>query len=116
MLIKAYGEFWNPFATDWKSKELLGKGLPKNYRHEINFWEAKGIYVLLREFRPVYVGKSWADRIGPRLYEHLADKFAGRWDMFSWYSVSKPNKTTKDVNSPKNRPVPLRTAIATLES
>lgn len=47
----------------------------------------RGIYVLLSDFKPVYVGKA-ADRdLGARLQDHLRDRHAGRWDMFSWYGI-----------------------------
>ncbi len=107
--------------VDWKSRELIGFGPnrePNKFPFSINFWEAKGIYVLLREFKTIYVGQAFAGEgsIAKRLYDHLSDRHAGRWDMFSWYSVSKPNKTNKTVSKCENRQLKLNTAVDTLEA
>ena len=122
MLIKTYGEFWNPFLTDWKGSKLDGKakievvraGATVKLMHTINFWDAMGVYVLINDFKPVYVGQSI--NLGPRLATHLTDRFAGRWDMFSWYSVCKPNTSSGTVNKPKIRYVTMPTLIDTLEA
>jgi hypothetical protein len=92
MLIRAYGEFWNPDIVEWGSRgagnrgELLGRGKWHGTIVEIDSWEQHGIYVLLDEFRPVYVGKAFGVCLGPRVRNHLAD-LAGRWNMFSWYGI-----------------------------
>jgi hypothetical protein len=122
VLIKTYGEFWNPFLTDWKAQRLDGKakvevvqaGKRVRIMHTINFWDAMGIYVLINDFKPVYVGQS--GQLGKRLADHLTDRFAGRWDMFSWYSVCKHNITSGGVNRPKVRAVKMATLIDTLEA
>ncbi len=122
MLIKSYGEFWNPYLTDWASQNLEGKaklevvrrGKRVRQMHEINFWDAKGIYVLINDFKPVYVGKS--DHLGRRIADHLVDRFAGRWDMFSWYSVCRANTTSGTTSQPDNRRLSMDTIIQTLEA
>lgn len=122
MLIKTYGEFWNPYLVDWSGKKLEGqaklqvtrKGVPKKVLHTINFWDAQGIYVLLNDFKPVYVGQSV--QLGKRLADHLGDRFAGRWDMFSWYSVCNPSITTGGISNPGNRKLAMSTVIDTLEA
>ncbi|MCW2749736.1 MAG: hypothetical protein JWR83_846 [Aeromicrobium sp.] len=96
MLIKSYGEYWNPEAVDWSAASLYGSRVdPKDAKKSLenNYWRAKGIYVLHAEFRPVYVGKALGTTsgIGPRLEAHLTDRLIGRWDSFSWFSVSKPS-------------------------
>jgi len=49
------------------------------------------IYILWSNYQPVYVGKATGQRgLGPRMRDHLADRLGGRWDLFSWYSLSKP--------------------------
>lgn len=53
----------------------------------VDVWRQQGIYVLLSNFRPVYVGKAADRNLGSRLRDHLSDRHAGRWDMFSWYGV-----------------------------
>lgn len=121
MLIKSYGLYWNPDIVNWGSPgagnagELKGK-VKDNGSHTIDFWKAKGIYVLHNEFRPIYVGKAFGTLLGPRLRNHLTDRLAGRWDMFSWFSVSAPRFTTKDVSKPGKRQVSPETVTNTLEA
>jgi hypothetical protein len=122
MLIKAYGEFWNPFLTDWAGQKLEGRaklqvtrdGEKKTVTHTINFWKATGIYVLYNDFNPVYVGKTTV--LGKRIADHLSDRFAGRWDMFSWYSVCKPNTSSGGVGKAVGRKVSVDSVISTLET
>lgn len=120
MLIRTYGMFWNPDIVDWGQQgpgqggELLGR--VKGHTHPIDFWNAYGIYVLHNEFRPIYIGQTARTRLGPRLRNHLTDRFAGRWDMFSWFSLSKVNTTTNDVSDPGKRQVLPATVNDTLEA
>jgi len=120
MLIRTYGMFWNPDIVDWGQQgpgqggELLGR--VKGPNHPIDFWNAYGIYVLHNEFRPIYIGQAASTRLGPRLRNHLTDRFAGRWDMFSWFSLSKVNTTTGDVSDPGKRQVLPATVNDTLEA
>lgn len=116
MLIQSYGEFWNPFLVQWSGSSLKGSGEIDGTTCEIEFWAARGIYVLLHDFKPVYVGKADGTSIGDRLKSHLTDRLAGRWDMFSWYSICKPNKTYGNVNDPTTRTVDLSDAISTFEA
>lgn len=109
MLIKSFGLYWNPDIVDWGAVgagnrgDLAGVITRKKEKHRINFWEAKGIYVLHADFKAVYVGKALRTSIGARLRDHLADRFAGRWDMFSWFSISNPRITKRDVACPSGR-------------
>ncbi len=119
MFIKAFGEYWNPFVIDWTSNEAWGvieSKMKKIIR--VNFWNAMGVYVLYSDFRPVYVGMSFADNcsIFKRLADHRINRRAGRWDSFSWYCVSKPNITYGTVNSAKIRPGDLKAFTETLEA
>jgi hypothetical protein len=117
-IVKSYGEFWNPDAVDWGAKELLGTWRDAGTNKENNFWSAKGIYVLYQEFKPLYVGKALADSsgVGKRLADHLSDRLVGRWDMFSWYSLSKPSKTSSSVNLAGGRHLSTKQMIETLEA
>ncbi|MFT9774190.1 hypothetical protein ACMZ29_16230 [Brevibacterium casei] len=85
---------------------------------ENNFWNAKGIYVLHHEFKPLYVGKALADSsgIGKRLADHLTDRLVARWDMFSWYSLSKPKKTSPAVALAGARHLSTKQMVETLEA
>lgn len=122
MLIKSYGEFWNPDIVDWGTVgygnrgHMVGKVKENNRSFDIDFWEAKGIYILYHDYKAVYVGKAYSNGMGPRLRNHLSDRLAGRWDMFSWYSVCSPRITQGDVSSPGNRRLSPDTIINTLEA
>jgi len=109
MLIRNYGEYWNPDLINWdqpkikKVGELYGFAKVNGAQLKINFWNARGIYVLYSDFKPVYVGKAFKTSIGSRIEAHLRDRLAGRWDMFSWFSISSIRKTQKDVSKPAKR-------------
>lgn len=121
MLIKAYGTLWNPDIVDWGRRGagnrgcLLGWVSKGDYSYCIDFWNAQGIYVLLSEFRAIYVGKS-GKSMGKRLRDHLTDRFAGRWDMFSWFSISGVRTTTYDVSAPGQRQLGPNVMINSLEA
>ncbi len=122
MLIRAYGMFWNPEVVDWgqpgagNKGTLAGKVKVSGRTYSIDFWNAYGIYVLHQDFRAIYVGKAAETRLGSRVRNHLADRFAGRWDMFSWFSLSKINVTTRRVSNPGTRQVSEKTVNDTLEA
>ena len=122
MLIRAYGMYWNPEVVDWGSigagnkGTLIGKMTRKKHTYEIDFWDALGIYVLYDQFRPIYIGKAVSTRIGPRIRDHLTDRFAGRWDMFSWFSQSTINTTTCTLRAPGGRPCSAQNVSNTLEA
>jgi hypothetical protein len=88
----------------------------KGVSHDMDFWLAQGIYVLHSEFRPVYVGKAFGTRLGPRLRAHLTDHLQGRWDMFSWYTLSTLNKLTGTLRDPGARKLKPDTVNDTLEA
>ena len=121
MLIKSYGQFWNPNIVDWGARgpgnkgKLLGKVAVGTRLVETDIWEQRGIYTLHDDFRVVYVGKTEEQNLGKRLRDHLTDRFAGRWDMFSWYGLKQINKTGK-LRQHGQRQVLPGTIIGTLES
>lgn len=121
MLIKAYGSFWNPDIINWGSQGPGNKGrlsgwvTKGNWSYEIDFWNSQGLYVLHSDYKTIYVGKS-GNAMGARLRDHLTDRFAGRWDMFSWFSVSGVRTTTYDVSKPGVRQVGPGLVIETLEA
>ncbi|WP_075989703.1 GIY-YIG nuclease family protein [Vibrio fluvialis] len=123
MLIKAYGTYWNPEMVEWGSRgagqggKLVGTvKFDSKTKKEIDFWDAKGIYVLHSEYKTIYVGKAFGTSIGKRLRDHLTDRLAGRWDMFSWYSVSAPKKVEGGVTKPGKRQIGPETYIDTFEA
>ena len=122
MLIKAYGQLWNPHIIDWGSRgagnkgKLIGEVLRQKKWHDIDFWEARGIYVLHSDFRAIYVGQILSDALGKRIRDHFTDRFAGRWDMFSWFSVAAPRFSRNDVSAPGKRTVAAKTVVDSLEA
>jgi len=121
MLIKSYGQYWNPDAVNWGSVgkgnagTLLGKTKLDGKTVSCDVWKQRGIYTLHDEFRLVYVGKTEDQDLGKRLRDHLTDRFAGRWDMFCWYGIRRINKTGT-LRAFGQRQVPPATLIQTLES
>lgn len=65
----------------------MGKGKWGKRNIVIDSWDQHGIYILHYEFKAVYVGQVFDQPLGKRLRDHLTDRFAGRWDMFSWYGI-----------------------------
>lgn len=122
MLIRAYGLLWNPDSVEWGSKgagnkgQLQGKVRRKRKTRTIDFWETQGVYVLHADFKTVYVGKADSRRLGPRLRDHLTDRFAGRWDMFSWFGLSTVAAGEERVREPGVRQVQPKIIIDTLEA
>lgn len=129
MLIHLYGEFWNPDTIDWgapgKKKggdgnkgSLIGKVKAESGKTVVlDFWDARGVYALYDNFRLVYVGEAFrgvTGCLGKRLRDHLTDRFAGRWDMFSWFSTSSMRERT--LRAPGSRQVSPDAVIDTLEA
>lgn len=92
-LIQAFGENWSPDVVEWgkqgvQAGMLLGRvGEKKRDQRRVNVWEERGVYVLLHDRVPVYVGKTGRKALGARLREHRTDEYAGLWDQFSWYGI-----------------------------
>jgi hypothetical protein len=122
MLIRAFGQYWNPDSVDWgklgagNRGTLLGNITRKKKKYVIDFWNAKGIYVLHADFKAVYVGKTDGTKLGPRLRQHLTDRFGGRWDMFSWFATSTIAAKKGRVRDPGKRSVEPGTVVSTLEA
>src|SRR5690242_1546315 len=82
VLIRAYGELWNPELVSWGRPGPGGGGkmwgrvrLPYG-RTRTNVWEQRGMYVLHHEWRVVYVGKTEGNDLGARIKHHLSDPLA----------------------------------------
>ncbi|MGN6292438.1 MAG: hypothetical protein ACTHMV_06790 [Chitinophagaceae bacterium] len=123
MLIRAYGQYWNPDIIEWGKQGPTNKGkLLGDVRFKdgktipIDFWDAKGVYVLFDRFKCIYVGKALETSLGFRLRSHLSDRLAGRWDMFSFFSVSTVNKTTKNTRNPGQRQITQGVTINSFEA
>jgi hypothetical protein len=117
VLVRGYGQFWNPDIVSWSKKALVGTARPPDEpAFQVNVWKADGIYILYRDFRPVYVGKAATQSLGVRLEAHLGDRLSGRWDMFSFYITSTLNRSYQNVRRPGGRHLNPKTVIDTLES
>jgi hypothetical protein len=109
-LIRAFGEFWRKEALYRRQRGSRDQGwLPgtakiNGRRTEVDVWRQRGIYVLLSDYKPVYVGQASDRSMGSRLRDHLTDRHAGRWDMFSWYGVLDLDKR----GAHGREPVPFR--------
>lgn len=122
MLIRGYGEYWSPELVDWGERgrhrgQLPGVARPAGEEaFEVDVWEAMAIYILWNNYQPVYVGKATGQRgLGPRMRDHLADRLGDRWDLFSWYSLSKPLKGG-GVSTPGTRQVTPAEVLAAFEA
>jgi len=119
MLIKLYGEYWNPDAVEWGTRgagnngQLLGL-LDGHGKKALDFWDSRGVYALHDDFRVVYIGQALDQPLGKRIRDHLTDRLAGRWDMFSWYSLSTFRE--KNVRKPGQRQTTPADVIDTLEA
>lgn len=82
----------------------------------MDVWEAMAIYILWNNYQPVYVGKATGQRgLGPRMRDHLGDRLGDRWDLFSWYSLSKPLKSG-GVSTPGTRQVGPAEVLSAFEA
>lgn len=121
MLIKAFGSYWNPDIVDWGGRgpgnkgSLAGRVKINGKTLAVDLWGAKALYVLSDEFRCVYVGQAFDRSLGPRLRDHLTDRFAGRWDMFSWFALSNITKKG-NIIPPGQRQVGPAMVMDTLEA
>jgi hypothetical protein len=88
VLIRAYGEFWNPDLVNWKEKSgLIGIDPRKTL---VDVYEQRGVYVLFDEYAPVYVGRAHKISIGYRLFQHRISQRKGpRWNRFSWFGFNE---------------------------
>ena len=117
ILIKTYGEFWDSELVNWNNKwYLLGRRSRKG--KDINVYEERGVYVLYKDYLPVYVGKADVSSIGYRLQLHRNSWRKGpRWDRFSWFGIMGLNDKDKLRRRRKTRlRVTTDELIATLEA
>lgn len=77
-LIKTYGEYWIPDLVDRAKKgRLLGQETKSKRSPDVNVYEERGIYVLYKDYLPVYVGKAFRQSIGNRLQLHRESRRKG---------------------------------------
>jgi hypothetical protein len=116
-LIRTYGEYWSPELVDWSKSKLLAKQTKNKKAVDFNVYDERGVYVLFKDYVPVYVGKAFRQSIGRRLQLHRESRRKGsRWDSFSWFGLKgfKANGELRSLNKvPSLRPDVL---IETLEA
>ena len=122
MLIRAYGQFWNPDIVDWGSRGRGNQGsLSGKMKWDdgetvpVDCWNQRGIYVLYYDFKCVYLGRAFGQPIGKRLRDHLTDRFAGRWEMFSWYGIDTI-KRNGELRRAGTRQINPKTLVDTVEA
>ena len=118
VVIRAYGEYWDPDLVNWGRKGPGNKGTldGKIGQQSVDVWEQRGIYVLHHDWRVVYVGRVTSGSLGARLRTHRSDWLAGRWDRFSWYGTRgiRADGTLSKAAYSKN--VATTNAIKTMEA
>lgn len=87
-IITSIGIFWSREAVDWNSNKKIVGFQGENNADEVDFTDQIGLYILYDRREPIYIGKS-QNSIGKRLLDHTKDRFAGRWDRFSWFGFRK---------------------------
>jgi hypothetical protein len=117
-LIRTYGEFWSPDMVDWGNTwRLFGKKNKGPKSPDLNVYEERGIYVLYKNYVPIYVGKAIRQSIGYRLQLHKESRRKGpRWDSFSWFGLKgfRANGELRLLN--KRIPIRSEALIETLEA
>jgi hypothetical protein len=111
MIIKVYGQFWSRDRVNWATRELLGV---RKGKKRCDIWDQRGIYALYKDFQVVYVGQADSRGIGVRLAEHRTDRFAQRWDSFSFFGICEVDQHGK-AKPAKKVTVPPTSLIKSLE-
>jgi transcriptional regulator with XRE-family HTH domain len=114
-LINAFGMFWDRNRVQWKPSMPRLLGVQQSGSEPVNFTEQAGVYVLYDGSRPIYVGKAFERRMGPRLFDHTRDRLTGRWSRFSWFGVRGVRDDGQLTEFPKSE-LGLSSLIATMEA
>jgi hypothetical protein len=86
--LRHYGLRWVRDEGQLRRGLMLGQSTSLPGGVICNFWPAGGIYVLLRDTSPIYVGIG--GRIGSRLMKHTKEPhLTAAWDHFSWFSTEE---------------------------
>jgi hypothetical protein len=92
MLIRNYGLFWKADEVFWgrpyAGGSLLGVPAANIKAKPVDFRDQIAIYVLYKDFTPVYVGQTKDQRLFGRLRQHRrSSKMRDRWTRFSWFGI-----------------------------
>jgi len=85
-IITSFGVFWRRNAINWTSTPRI-LGTQSIDATTVDFFGQLGIYLLYDGREVIYVGRSTDRPLGKRLFEHTFDRFATRWDRFSWFGL-----------------------------
>ncbi len=85
-IITAIGMYWQRDLVHWGAKPKMA-GIQKNGSVMVDFCDQIGIYLLYDGREVIYVGRTDKRRLGTRILEHTKDRFAARWDRFSWFGL-----------------------------
>lgn len=110
-LITAYGRFWSRDMFEDNQKKLYGSAI-NTAKANYDFSKDSGIYLLHKGYTVVYAGQ--ADSLSKRIAVHTQDLNRGRWDNFSWFSISNRGEDTGDNN--KSRNLSVKKILDTLEA
>ena len=85
-IVTSFGMFWRRNAVEWQATpKLLGK--QQVGATPVDFNKQLGIYLLYDGREVIYIGRTTDRPLGRRLFEHLSDRLAARWDRFSWFGL-----------------------------
>jgi hypothetical protein len=85
-IVTSFGVFWRRDSIHWTATPKL-LGLQKAGATPVDFNKQLGIYLLYDGREVIYVGRTTDRPLGRRLYEHISDRLAVRWDRFSWFGL-----------------------------
>ena len=81
--------FWRREKVDWSQDKLRGSQLGGSH---VDFSEMKGIYILYDNREPIFVGQAISAGLMAKLQTHTKDRFANRWNRFSWFGIYGVNQ------------------------
>lgn len=116
-IIRNMGLHWKREKVNWSKVDGKVQLLGKYRRTVVNFHDQIGIYVLYKDFVPVYVGLCGIgqDTIGNRLLSHTKGKHADRWDGFSWFGLRFVKNNLELSTPPKGRGTDTSTILHNIE-
>jgi len=85
-VVTSFGMFWKRESIEWTASPRL-LGMQQIGAESVDFHQQRGIYLLYDGREVIYVGRTTDRPLGKRLYEHTLDRFAARWDRFSWFGL-----------------------------
>lgn len=84
-LLTSFGILWRRKHIDWlRTPRLSGS---RQGSSPVDFSQQLGIYMLYDGRRILYVGSELSQGLAERLRSHTVDRFATRWDRFSWFGI-----------------------------